>query len=135
MLRMSLWVSGSASYKLLLFAMPATAWRLTPFMGRCLAQLALLGLALALVLRAHLWWLAMLFGAGMTAVAAGEAVSQPSASYEARPQHCVGVTSAVAASCAAQSYQILCCCDEEEGGHWHECVLGHAELTAVLCAT
>ena len=88
-------------------------------MGRCLAQLALLGLALALVLRAHLWWLAMLFGAGMTAVAAAEAVSQPSASYEARPQHCVGVTSAAAASCAAQSLQILSHAMGKEEGHWH----------------
>lgn len=59
---------------------------------RCLAQLALLGLALALVLRAHLWWLAMLFGAGMTAVAAAEAVSQPAASYEVRLQHGIGLT-------------------------------------------
>lgn len=52
---------------------------------RCLVQLAVLGVALALVLHEHLWWLALLFGVGMAAVAAAEAVSRPSASYEVRP--------------------------------------------------
>jgi len=51
---------------------------------RCLLQLAALGAALALVLHARLWWLALLFGVGMTAVAAAETVSRPAASYEAR---------------------------------------------------
>ena len=62
-----------------------------------------MGLALALVLRERLWWLAMLFGAGMTAVAAAEAVSQPSASYEARAQHRPRMPSGVAVSCASQA--------------------------------
>ncbi len=36
------------------------------------------------MLHARLWWLALLFGVGMTAVAAAETVSRPAASYEAR---------------------------------------------------
>jgi len=40
------------------------------------------------VLHARLWWLALLFGVGMTAVAAAETVSRPAASYEARRQPC-----------------------------------------------
>lgn len=52
-------------------------------------QLAVLGVALALVLHEHLWWLALLFGVGMAAVAAAEAVSRPSASYEVRPNQAI----------------------------------------------
>ncbi|KAK9838307.1 hypothetical protein WJX81_003416 [Elliptochloris bilobata] len=76
-------------------------------MLRCLAQLALLGLALALILRDHLWWLALLFGAGMTAMAAAEAVSRPSASYEGMLLHVLGALGASAALVLAYALLVV----------------------------
>ena len=45
-------------------------------------QLATLGYIMAPVIHANRWWLVLLFGLLMVAVAAAEAVSHPPAAYE-----------------------------------------------------